>query len=62
MKNVRENIKLSTGRTIAHEWHENGYQVATPTSGSVEMTDNEWIEYCSIVAKENTHSLNVAFA
>jgi hypothetical protein len=53
MKNVRENITLSTGRVIGHEWHENGYQVATPLTGSLAMTNEEWVEYCSIVASRN---------
>lgn len=60
MKNARENIALSTGRVIGHEWHENGYQVATPLTGPIGMTDDEWVEYCSIVVKENNPSATVA--
>lgn len=51
-KQVRANVELSSGRVIAHEWHENGYQVATPTTGSEEMTNEEWIEYCEIIRKQ----------
>lgn len=47
--NLRENITLSTGRVIAHEAMPNGAQMATPTTGSLEMTNDEWIEYCQII-------------
>ena len=49
MENARENITLSSGRVIGHEWHENGYQVATPLSGAPEMTDAEWLEYVALI-------------
>lgn len=49
MKPTCENIELSSGRIIGHEWHENGYQVATPLSGNPEMTHDEWLEYVSII-------------
>jgi hypothetical protein len=41
-------VLLSTGRTIRHERHEAGYQVATPTTGPQEMTEDEWIEYSQL--------------
>jgi hypothetical protein len=53
MQTVRENILLSSGRTIGHELHKNGYQVATPLTGNQEMTNEEWIEYCQIVHQTN---------
>ena len=43
--NTYPDVVLSTGRTIRHERHEAGYQVAIPTSGPQEMTEDEWIEY-----------------
>lgn len=46
---VRENIQLSSGRVIGHELQENGSQLATPLTGSYEMTNDEWIEYCAII-------------
>lgn len=49
----RENVPLSSGRVIGHEWHENGYQVATPLTGSEEMTNEEWAEYCAIINPVN---------
>jgi len=42
-------ITLSTGRIIHHERHHAGYQVATPTTGSYEMTNDEWREYTKIL-------------
>jgi hypothetical protein len=44
-----ENILLSSGRVIAHERQANGSQLATPTTGSYEMTNDEWVEYCKII-------------
>jgi hypothetical protein len=49
MQNVHENVTLSSGRVIAHERMENGAQMATPTTGPVEMTEAEWREYVSII-------------
>jgi hypothetical protein len=49
MENVRENVTLSSGRIIAHTREPNGSQLATPTTGSVEMTNDEWLEYVSII-------------
>jgi len=49
MDQVRADIKLSTGRIVKHERLENGAQLATPTPGSYEMTNSEWLEYCSII-------------
>jgi len=52
---VRENILLSSGRVIGHELQENGSQLATPLTGSYEMTSEEWVEYCAIInPKEKT--------
>jgi hypothetical protein len=48
MQNVRENVTLSSGRVIAHTREPNGSQLATPTTGSNAMTDDEWLEYVSI--------------
>lgn len=50
---IRENVLLSSGRVIGHELMENGAQLATPLTGSVEMTDDEWREYCSIINPES---------
>jgi hypothetical protein len=50
MNKARENITLSTGRVIGHERQENGSQLATPLTGSFEMTNEEWIEYCAIIS------------
>jgi hypothetical protein len=47
--NVTPEITLSSGRVIAHERMENGAQMATPTTGPVEMTESEWAEYVSII-------------
>jgi hypothetical protein len=49
MKNVHENVTLSSGRVIAHTREPNGSQLATPTTGSYAMTDDEWLEYVSII-------------
>jgi hypothetical protein len=49
MQNVRENVTLSSGRVIAHAREPNGSQLATPTTGSYAMTDDEWLEYVSII-------------
>ena len=49
MDQVREDIKLSTGRVVKHSKMDNGAQLATPTPGSYEMTNSEWLEYCSII-------------
>jgi hypothetical protein len=46
--NVHPNVTLSTGRVIAHERMENGAQMATPTTGPVEMTEAEWLEYVAL--------------
>jgi hypothetical protein len=43
--NTYPDVLLSTGRTIRHERHEAGYQVAIPVTGPQEMTEDEWIEY-----------------
>ena len=43
--NTYPDVLLSTGRTICHERHEAGYQVAIPVTGPQEMTEDEWIEY-----------------
>jgi hypothetical protein len=52
---VRENILLSSGRVIGHQRQENGSQLATPLTGNYELTNEEWIEYCSIIdSKEKT--------
>jgi hypothetical protein len=45
---VHPNVTLSTGRVIAHERMENGAQMATPTTGPVEMTEAEWLEYVAL--------------
>jgi hypothetical protein len=49
MQNVHENVTLSSGRVIAHTREPNGSQLATPTTGPVEMTEAEWREYVSII-------------
>jgi len=49
MDQVRADIKLSTGRIVKHTRQENGSQLATPTPGCYEMTNQEWIEYCKII-------------
>ena len=36
---LRNDITLSTGRIVKH----------TPTPGSYEMTNQEWLEYCNII-------------
>jgi hypothetical protein len=46
--NLTPDIQLSTGRIINHTRMDNGSQLATPTTGSYEMTNSEWLEYCSI--------------
>lgn len=46
---VRQDIKLSTGRIIRHTRMPNGAQDATPTTGDIAMTHAEWAEYCAIV-------------
>ena len=46
--NVTPPVTLSTGRVVIHTREPNGSQLATPTPGSYEMTNDEWIEYCSI--------------
>ena len=48
MQNVRENVTLSSGRVIAHTREPNGSQLATTTTGSYAMTNDEWLEYVSI--------------
>ena len=49
MENVHENVTLSSGRIIAHTREPNGSQLATPTTGSYAMTNEEWLEYVSII-------------
>ena len=49
MDQVRADIKLSTGRIVKHTRQENGSQLATPTPGCYEMTNQEYIEYCRII-------------
>jgi hypothetical protein len=49
MQNVHENVTLSSGRVIAHTREPNGSQLATPTTGSNAMTNDEWLEYVSII-------------
>ena len=49
MGNVHENVTLSSGRVIAHTREPNGSQLATPTTGYYAMTDDEWLEYVSII-------------
>jgi hypothetical protein len=46
---LRNDIKLSTGRVVKHSIMDNGAQLATPTPGCYEMTNQEWIEYCKII-------------
>ena len=46
---LRNDIKLSTGRVVKHTRMDNGAQLATPTPGNYEMTNSEWLEYCSII-------------
>jgi len=46
---LRNDITLSTGRIVKHSLLENGSQLATPTPGSYEMTNSEWLEYCNII-------------
>ena len=56
---LRENIPLSTGRIVIHTHMSNGAQLATPTPGALEMTNEEWCEYCEIIRgprKDNVSS------
>jgi len=46
---LRNDITLSTGRIVKHSLQENGSQLATPTPGNYEMTNQEWLEYCNII-------------
>jgi len=46
---LRNDITLSTGRIVKHTLMKNGAQLATPTPGSYEMTNQEWLEYCNII-------------
>lgn len=39
-------ILLSTGRIVKHTPGINNSERATPTPGTDEMTEAEWIEYC----------------
>jgi hypothetical protein len=48
-ENVTPDIELSSGRVIRHTREPNGSQLATPTTGSYAMTDEEWLEYVSII-------------
>jgi len=51
MKPPSKDITLSSGRIIRHAREKNGAQLATPTTGPAEMTEEEWQEYTSIVTK-----------
>lgn len=46
---LRAPVTLSTGRIVIHTREPNGCQLATPTPGSYEMTNDEWEEYCEII-------------
>ncbi len=48
---VSDDVKLSSGRTIAHTREHNGAQLAMPTDGPDAMTHDEWEEYCLISRK-----------
>jgi len=49
-----QNVTLSSGRVITHTREPNGSQLATPTTGPVEMTNKEWLEYVSIINPKTT--------
>lgn len=57
METTRPDIKLSTGKVIAHKRESNGYQLAFTKGyedGENEMTHEEWQEYCEhIVSMSN---------
>jgi hypothetical protein len=50
---LRKDIQLSSGRVIRHTLESNGSQLATPTTGYYEMTNDEWAEYCKIIMSNN---------
>lgn len=47
---ARDDVTLSSGRTIRHTRAPNGSQDATPTTGPDSMTESEWAEYCAIIS------------
>jgi len=49
--NLYPPMLLSTGRVVLHSPQANGSQLATPTPGPYDMTEQEWLEYCDRVRK-----------
>jgi hypothetical protein len=55
---LEQDVLLSTGRLIRHEYDANGYtQRATPILGGA-MSKSEWLEYYNIIRERNLHRLN----
>lgn len=50
---IRENVRLSSGRTIAHTRLPNGATDARPTTGSYAMTRAEFTEYNRYINRRN---------
>jgi hypothetical protein len=50
---IRDDIILSSGRTVRHTPAPNGAQYADPTTGPEDLTEAEWEEYCAIIRQAN---------